>query len=167
MNQHCDLLAPPPVELPADPAFTLLEEGKDPNEVVVVFPTSSLAWAELAEAFLDTEDNRQAIADSPDFAELSDDDFKEFELNSRVTAYAFARTGYHRGLDTLRGNGWKGFGPVPWSHEPNRGVLRAIAALALAAKSIGEDAEFERCRTLLADCDDSIVDELIDSKISN
>ncbi|WP_425301001.1 DUF3151 family protein, partial [Nocardia farcinica] len=44
--------------------------------------------------------------------------------------YAFARTGYHRGLDLLRRNGWKGFGPVPWSHEPNRGFLRSVGALA-------------------------------------
>ena len=42
-----------------------------------------------------------------------------------VEGYAYARTGYHRGLDALRRAGWKGYGPVPWSHEPNRGFLRA------------------------------------------
>ena len=46
-----------------------------------------------------------------------------------MTGYAYARTGYHRGLDQLRRSGWKGAGPVPWSHEPNRGFLRALAAL--------------------------------------
>ena len=46
-----------------------------------------------------------------------------------MTAYAYARVGYHRSLDPLRRNGWKGHGPVPWDHEPNRGFLRALAAL--------------------------------------
>ena len=39
-----------------------------------------------------------------------------------VESYAYARVGYHRGLDLLRRNGWKGHGPVPWEHEPNRGL---------------------------------------------
>ena len=50
-------------------------------------------------------------------------------MGSTVTGYAFARTGYHRGLDQLRRSGWKGAGPVPWSHEPNQGFLRALGAL--------------------------------------
>ena len=49
------------------------------------------------------------------------------------------------GLDQLRRNGWKGFGPVPWDHEPNQGFLRAVAALARAAEAIGETDEVERC----------------------
>ncbi|MDU0478838.1 DUF3151 domain-containing protein [Staphylococcus chromogenes] len=78
-----------------------------------------------------------------------------------LVRYAFARTGYHRGLDALRGNGWKGFGPVPWAHEPNRGVLRSIAQLALAAKEIGETKEYDRCRALLSDCDQEAVNLLL------
>ena len=70
-----------------------------------------------------------------------------------VTAYAYARTGYHRGLDQLRRNGWKGFGPVPFAHEPNRGFLRCVAALARAADAIGERDEYQRCLDLLDDCD--------------
>ena len=54
-----------------------------------------------------------------------------------VQAYACARTGYHRGLDALRGNGWRGTGPVPWDHVPNRGVLRAIGALVQTARALG------------------------------
>ena len=54
-----------------------------------------------------------------------------------ITAYAYARTGYHRGLDQLRRQGWRGFGPVPYSHENNRGFLRAVAALARAAHREG------------------------------
>src|SRR6202041_2542173 len=70
-----------------------------------------------------------------------------------ITAYAYARTGYHRGLDQLRRNGWKGFGPVPYSHEPNRGFLRCVGALARAADAIGETDEQTRCLDLLDDCD--------------
>ena len=53
-----------------------------------------------------------------------------------ITGYAYARTGYHRGLDQLRRNGWKGFGPVPWAHVPNQGFLRALGALHRAAATI-------------------------------
>ena len=70
-----------------------------------------------------------------------------------VQAYACARTGYHRGLDALRGNGWRGTGPVPWDHEPNQGVLRAIGALVQTARALGEDDEVVRCLNLLHDCD--------------
>lgn len=70
-----------------------------------------------------------------------------------VQAYACARTGYHRGLDALRGNGWRGTGPVPWNHEPNQGVLRAIGALVQTARALGEDDEVVRCLNLLHDWD--------------
>ncbi|MBF4554255.1 DUF3151 domain-containing protein [Corynebacterium suicordis] len=70
-----------------------------------------------------------------------------------VTGYACARTGYHRGLDALRANGWRGTGPVPWDHEPNRGVLRAIGALVSAARAVKEEDEEIRCLNLLHDCD--------------
>jgi len=73
--------------------------------------------------------------------------------NEPVQAYAYARTGYHRGLDQLRRNGWKGFGPVPYSHEPNRGFLRSVAALNRAAAAIGELDEQTRTLDLLEDCD--------------
>lgn len=152
MSEHRDFLAPAPVELPADPAQALIDEGKNLNDVVVAVPTSSLAWAELAEDALRSVD----VAAAP-----SSDD----HLRSAVAAYAYARTGYHRGLDALRANGWKGWGSVPWSHEPNRGVLRAIAGLALAARAIGEDNEYDRCRKLLEDSDPSCVSTLIDDQL--
>ena len=75
------------------------------------------------------------------------------EMEEPVKAYACARTGYHRGLDALRANGWRGTGPVPWDHEPNQGVLRAIGALVVTAKLLGEDEEVIRCLNLLHDCD--------------
>ncbi len=42
---------------------------------------------------------------------------------------------------------------MPYSHEPNRGFLRCVAALARAAKAIGETDEYQRCTDLLDDCD--------------
>src|SRR5512147_1528964 len=77
-----------------------------------------------------------------------------------VTAYAFARTGYHRGLDQLRRSGWRGSGPVPWSHEPNRGFLRCLNLLGLAAAAIGEDEEAARCAQFLRDCDPAAAEAL-------
>ena len=125
MSQN--LLGIPETRLPEDPAAAPLAAGEDPASVAAAHPTSSLAWATLAEA---------ALADG-----------------RTVEGYAYARTGYHRGLDQLRRAGWKGFGPVPWSHEPNRGFLRALAALHRAAAAIGELDEAERTATFLADSD--------------
>lgn len=134
MSVHRNLLGPEPTLLPADPAAAELERGADPTGVAAAHPASMIAWATLAEAAL--------AGGEP------------------VMAYAYARTGYHRGLDQLRRNGWKGFGPVPWSHEPNRGFLRALAALQRAAEAIGETEEADRCRGFLADSDPAAPGEL-------
>ena len=69
-----------------------------------------------------------------------------------VAAYAYARTGYHRGLDALRRAGWRGHGPVPADHVPNQGFLRALLALAEAAEAIEESDESERCLQFLVNC---------------
>jgi uncharacterized protein DUF3151 len=74
-------------------------------------------------------------------------------LAQRALDEGDAVAGYHRGLDHLRQSGWKGHGPVPWSHAPNRGFLLALAALARAAAEIGEDPEARRCRDFLDECD--------------
>ncbi|MCG5432145.1 DUF3151 domain-containing protein [Mycobacterium sp. MYCO198283] len=135
MTRMGDLLGPDPVLLPGDDdAESELLAGADPAQVAADHPTASIAWAALAEA---------ALADG-----------------AVITAYAYARTGYHRGLDQLRRNGWKGFGPVPYRHEPNRGFLRCVAALARAAQHIGEDDEYQRCLDLLDDCDPQARGEL-------
>ena len=89
-------------------------------------PASSLLWALLAEG---------ALSDEGD----------------PVAAYAYARTGYHRGLDALRRAGWHGRGPIPVTHGPNQGFLRALLALAEAAEAIGESEEAERCEKFLVD----------------
>ncbi|RYU10754.1 DUF3151 domain-containing protein [Nocardioides iriomotensis] len=140
-----DLMAgPPPTHLPEDPAAAMLAaataEQVDLAAVVRTHPESPLAWATLAEA---------ALASSS--GSVRDD----------VTAYAYARVGYHRSLDLLRRNGWKGHGPVPWEHEPNRGFLRALAALATSAGRIGETSEAERCATFLRDSSPTAADELL------
>lgn len=127
-----DMLAPKPIELPADPAT-----GKDllADDTALAHPGSPAVWATRAE--------------------------RELESGDKLIAYAYARTGYHRSLDRLRANGWKGWGPVPASHEPNRGVLKAIAMLALTSKAIGDDAEYDRCRQMLSDADPASVKELL------
>jgi len=131
---HGNLLGPEPTRLPVDPAAAALAAGEDPADVAAANPASSLAWATLAE---------NALAEK-----------------HTVAAYAYARTGYHRGLDLLRRNGWKGFGPIPWAHEPNRGVLRALGALLRAAEAIGETDEVERLRGFIADSDPTAPAEL-------
>jgi hypothetical protein len=65
------------------------------------------------------------------------------------------RIGYHRGLDTLRANGWKGSGYVRWAHIPNRGFLRCVEGLAKSAESIAEHDEAVRCRQFLVQLDPS------------
>ena len=122
-----DLLGgPPPTLLPLDPAVALLA-AQDPSAVAAAHPTSSAAWAALADA--------------------------AYVRGAVIESYAYARTGYHRGLDALRRAGWKGFGPVPWSHAPNQGFLRALHALGRAAGDIGETDEADRITQFLDDSD--------------
>ena len=70
-----------------------------------------------------------------------------------IESYAAYRVGYHRGLDALRANGWRGSGYVRWRHESNRGFLRALDGLRRAAAAIGEVAEEERCDQFLHQLD--------------
>lgn len=70
-----------------------------------------------------------------------------------VTAYAYARVAYHRGLDGLRRHGWGGTGLVRWARPSNRGFLRGLRALLAAAAAIGEEDEAIRCREFLLDLD--------------
>lgn len=120
-----NLLGEPPATLlpDDDAARTALASGVSAREVAARHPAYAAAWATLAEGALGAGDP--------------------------VTAYAFARTGYHRSLDQLRRAGWKGHGPVPWEHEPNRGFLRSLRALGRAAAAIGEDDEAARCEQFL------------------
>ena len=97
------------------------------ESAVQQFPTSSLVWATIAD--------------------------RAWSRREVVQSYAYARVGYHRGLDALRKAGWKGQGPVPWSHEANRGVLLSLYMLRRAAEGIGETAEVERLTEFLDGAD--------------
>ena len=70
-----------------------------------------------------------------------------------IERYAAYRVGYHRGLDALRANGWRGSGYVRWAAPTNRGFLRALRGLGSMAKAIGEDDEAERIRLFIAQLD--------------
>jgi hypothetical protein len=70
-----------------------------------------------------------------------------------VECYAYHRVGYHRGLDRLRANGWRGSGYVRWRHPQNRGFLRALDGLRAGAEAIGEHDEAERCAVFLRQLD--------------
>src|SRR5919202_305737 len=121
-------MTPPSVLLPPDrdEAIAALDEARRIGDAATVerydaltavarsWPAFVGGWAELAQA---------ARA-----------------LGRDVEAYAFARTGYHRALDRLRANGWRGMGLVPWAHEPNRTTLLAFHELFRAAQVIGETA---------------------------
>jgi phosphoserine phosphatase len=72
-----------------------------------------------------------------------------------VEAYAAFRAGYHRGLDRLRANGWRGSGYVRWVHPENRGFLRALDGLRAASAAIGETDEEQRCALFLRQLDPS------------
>ncbi len=114
---------PPETLLPADPGAADLDAGTSAASVAATHPDSTLAWALLAQEALD--------------------DGRDLE------GYAFARTAYHRSLDLLRRNGWRGHGPVPWSHAPNHGFLRSLAVLATGSERLGDTDEAHRCREFL------------------
>lgn len=109
------------------PVHDDVERGRRLRRLAAAHPTCLDAWAALAAWALEAHDP--------------------------VAGYAFARTGYHRGLDRARKSGWKGQGPVPWHHEPNRGFLRSVFGLMRAADAIGEQDEARRCRDFLLELD--------------
>jgi hypothetical protein len=51
-------------------------------------------------------------------------------------------------------------GPIPWSHDVNRGFLRALYALGRAAAGIGEAEEAARVETFLRDSDPQAMDRI-------
>jgi hypothetical protein len=93
-------------------------------QVAAAFPRYIDAWAALAEVATDT-----------------------------IEGYAYARVGYHRGLDTLRGAGWRGSGYVRWRYPSNRGFLRALDQLRARTAEIDERDEEERCALFLHQLD--------------
>ncbi len=123
----------PETVLPPEPGAivsALEAAGSDRDAVAAVaarFPRSLLAWAALGD--------------------LGRDD---------IERYACFRVGYHRGLDALRANGWRGSGYVRWSHDTNRGFLRALQGLQRQAAAIGETDEADRCAQFLTQLDPTL-----------
>jgi len=131
-----------------------LSAGGLPETVLDSEPEA--ASARLAAAMTMEPDDRRAeisaiLADHPRFLEgwarLGD------LGRDPIESYAAYRVGYHRGLDRLRQNGWRGSGYVRWQHESNRGFLRALDGLRRMAATIGETDEEERCSTFLLQLD--------------
>ncbi|MEM7092887.1 MAG: DUF3151 family protein [Actinomycetota bacterium] len=122
------VLPPEPVEVEAalDAALASDDPRTGVSAVVADHPALLNGWAHLGE--------------------LARDD---------IEAYAAFRVGYHRGLDRLRANGWRGSGYVRWQHPTNRGFLRALHGLATQARTIGELDEAERCDLFLRQLDPS------------
>ncbi|HXD27918.1 MAG TPA: DUF3151 domain-containing protein [Arthrobacter sp.] len=130
-----NLLGIPETLLTADEEVDArLAAGEEPVDVVAQFPASSLAWSLLAD--------------------------EAYDDGRTVESYAYARVGYHRGLDALRHAGWRGQGPVPYSHEPNRGFLRSLYALQRAAAAIGEASEVDRIGKFLTDSDPTAAEQI-------
>lgn len=136
-------LGEPFIILPDDPADSAqqvaaaaaaLEAGRIPaaeyharlNTVAAQHPTCLLVWAALGELALS---------------------------NDVIAAYAFFRTGYHRGLDRARASGWRGTQQLRWEHDRNRGFLRCLYGLMGAAEAIHEEAEARRTRQFLLELD--------------
>jgi hypothetical protein len=119
----------PETVLPPDPldgAITDASTYDDVARLVAQHPKSLVGWAALGERTAEP-----------------------------MARYAFFRVGYHRGLDALRGAGWRGSGYVRGSEPSNLGFLRCLDGLRRAADAIGETAEVERCGQFLAQLDPS------------
>ncbi|WP_193104829.1 DUF3151 domain-containing protein [Brachybacterium sp. FME24] len=129
-----NLLGIPETRLPDDfidvQVTSELADG-EPREIAARHPESPMVWAALAQ---------DALTDGDE-----------------VSAYAFARTGYHRGLDALRKAGWRGQGPIPASHAPNRGFLRALAMLGETSRRLGDQAEADRVTEFLREADPTLL----------
>jgi hypothetical protein len=143
--RSADMSDPRPVNLTASgPPETVLD------------PEPAAALAALAAALQADEPRRReavaaVVAQWPRFL----DGWAQVGALGRddVERYAAYRVGYHRGLDRLRANGWRGSGYVRWRHDTNRGFLRALAGLERTARTIGELDEADRCATFLRQLD--------------
>lgn len=130
-----NLMEPDPTLLPEEPEVQKQYDAGDlPEDIAVKHPESSLVWAMMAE-----------------------DAWNE---GRTIDSYAYARVGYHRGLDSLRGAGWRGQGPIPFDHAPNRGFLRALYSLGRAAAAIGEHSEVDRIKKFLNDSDPTALEKI-------
>ena len=119
-------------DLPAEVSDALAAAAAEPpDHQRVAFSAVAARWPRCLEAWA-------ALAELP---------------GPDIDRYAFARVGYHRGLDALRAAGWRGSGYVRWRHQANRGFLRSLEALRRSAEAIGEVDEAERCGLFLRQLD--------------
>lgn len=136
----------------ADMADTPIHLSSGLPETVLPEPDPTLVdRLALAAASHDRDDVVALVASQPrlleGWAALGD------QARDVIEAYACYRVGYHRGLDALRANGWRGSGYVRGRHPGNMGFLRCVEGLRAAAESIGENDEAERCATFLRQLD--------------
>jgi hypothetical protein len=129
-----------------------LTRSGPPETVLNLEPQEALDALEAALASASPRDGVSAVvAQWPTFlaawAELGN------HARDVVEAYAAYRVGYHRGLDRLRANGWRGSGYVRWEHPTNRGFLTALHGLATSAREINETDEADRCDIFLKQLD--------------
>lgn len=132
-----------------------LSRGGPPETILPPEPRDVVEALAAASAAGDVGARREALRDLiarhptclEAWARLGDDGHDVIE------SYAYYRVGYHRGLDRLRANGWRGSGFVRWEHPTNRGFLRAVAGLQRSAASIGEVDEEIRCAQFLHQLD--------------
>jgi hypothetical protein len=139
-------VAPQPAAEPQVRHETVLPD--EPGEAVAALD-AALASTDVAAALRDVVARWPAYLDG--WARLGQQAWRDGD--HPATVYAYARVGYHRGLDRLRRHGWGGTGMVRWAQPGNRGFLRALHLLLVAASAIGEVEESERCRQFLLELD--------------
>lgn len=127
-DRHETVLPPVPENVDERLTRALASPGAERKaavaEVVAAHPTLIAGWAELT-----------PLGETP------------------IERYAYARVGYHRGLDALRGHGWGGKGFVRWSQPTNRPLLTCLVRLRAAAAEIGEVDEVHRLTDFLHELD--------------
>ena len=138
-----------------DPAMQPIGLSTQPPSTVIPPPAPEVRH-ELAEALAAPSELR--VAEVSSFVARHPRDLHGWAaltecVGEQMWKYSAARVGYHRGLDALRANGWRGSGYVSWTEESNQGFLRCLLALQNAAAEIGEADEAERCALFLLQLD--------------
>ena len=138
-----------------DPAMQPIGLSTQPPSTVIP-PAAPEVRHELAQALAAPSELR--VAEVSSFVARHPHDLQGWAaltecVGEQMWKYSAARVGYHRGLDALRANGWRGSGYVSWGEESNQGFLRCLLALQNAAAEIGEADEAERCALFLLQLD--------------